>query len=67
MLLLVRHVWVDPGWGEPARQAVQRQDLAGLTAAWCSKQLSNLDYLLHLNRLAGRRPGDRTFHPYLPW
>lgn len=41
--------------------------MEGLTAAWCSKQLSNLEYLLHLNRLAGRRPGDRTFHPFLPW
>ena len=35
--------------------------------AWQLRQLSNLDYLLALNHLAGRRWGDPAFHPILPW
>ncbi|KAL0056421.1 hypothetical protein WJX82_011195 [Trebouxia sp. C0006] len=62
-----RHLWLDFRQLSNASGQADEQDLEGLTAAWCSKQLSNLDYLLHLNRLAGRRPEDRTFHPFLPW
>ena len=49
------------------RRAEEEGGLVGWIAAWCSGGISNLDYLLHLNRLAGRRMVDRTFHPYLPW
>ena len=62
-----RHLWLDFRQLSKTSGQADEQDLEGLTAAWCSKQLSNLDYLLHLNRLAGRRPEDRTFHPFLPW
>jgi hypothetical protein len=41
--------------------------LAKLTERWRTWQLSNLDYLLRLNVLAGRRGGDRAFAPMLPW
>lgn len=34
---------------------------------WWKGELSNFDYLLILNRLAGRRWGDHTFHPVMPW
>ncbi|XP_052207583.1 protein GFS12 [Diospyros lotus] len=34
---------------------------------WWRGELSNFEYLLVLNRLAGRRWGDHTFHPVLPW
>ncbi|OVA13544.1 BEACH domain [Macleaya cordata] len=34
---------------------------------WWSGELSNYDYLLILNRLAGRRWGDHTFHTVMPW
>jgi hypothetical protein len=30
-------------------------------------QVSNLDYLMQLNHLAGRRMGNPAFHPTLPW
>ncbi len=41
--------------------------LPALTAAWQHHALSSLDYLMLLNLLAGRRLGDRTFHPFVPW
>ena len=41
--------------------------LPELTDAWRGWRLSTYDYLLHLNRLAGRRWGDPCFHPILPW
>lgn len=41
--------------------------LAELTERWRTWQLSNLDYLLQLNMLAGRHAGDRAFAPMLPW
>ncbi|XP_057859002.2 protein GFS12 isoform X1 [Cryptomeria japonica] len=34
---------------------------------WWEGELSNYEYLLALNRLAGRRWGDRTFHTVMPW
>ncbi|KAF8401232.1 hypothetical protein HHK36_012163 [Tetracentron sinense] len=34
---------------------------------WWRGELSNYDYLLILNRLAGRRWGDHTFHTVMPW
>lgn len=66
--VLYRHLWLDFGTQLPGRQQAEEEDeLQALTCAWCSKRLSNLDYLLHLNSLAGRRYGDPTFHPFLPW
>jgi hypothetical protein len=36
--------------------------------AWASGYLTNFDYLLHLNGLAGRTVDRATgFHPVLPW
>ncbi|XP_030468894.1 protein GFS12 [Syzygium oleosum] len=34
---------------------------------WWRGELSNFEYLLILNRLAGRRWGDNTFYPVMPW
>ncbi|KAF2312691.1 hypothetical protein GH714_039650 [Hevea brasiliensis] len=34
---------------------------------WWKGELSNFEYLLVLNRLAGRRWGDHTFHTVMPW
>uniref|UniRef100_A0A8C6V6F1 WD repeat domain 81 n=2 Tax=Elapinae TaxID=42168 RepID=A0A8C6V6F1_NAJNA len=42
-------------------------DLGDLVLDWVHGRLSNLDYLMHLNHLAGRRPRDPNYHPVLPW
>jgi WD repeat-containing protein 81 len=42
-------------------------DLPQLVQAWMLGQLSNYDYLMTLNRLAGRRMYDPNNHPILPW
>ncbi|XP_024313947.1 protein GFS12 isoform X2 [Brachypodium distachyon] len=34
---------------------------------WWAGELSNYEYLLVLNKLAGRRWGDPAFHPVMPW
>ncbi|CAO2838377.1 unnamed protein product [Amaranthus hypochondriacus] len=34
---------------------------------WWRGELSNFEYLLVLNKLAGRRWGDHTFHTVMPW
>ncbi|KAJ6324759.1 hypothetical protein OIU76_011952 [Salix suchowensis] len=34
---------------------------------WWKGELSTFEYLLVLNRLAGRRWGDHTFHTVMPW
>lgn len=41
--------------------------LKSLTLNWIHGQVSNFDYLMELNRLAGRREGDPNYHPVLPW
>ncbi|VAI88898.1 unnamed protein product [Triticum turgidum subsp. durum] len=34
---------------------------------WWTGELSNYEYLIVLNKLAGRRWGDPAFHPVMPW
>ena len=41
--------------------------LGRAVALWSSGHLSNLDYLLYLNYLAGRRLGRPNHHPVVPW
>ncbi|XP_017218771.1 protein GFS12 isoform X1 [Daucus carota subsp. sativus] len=36
-------------------------------SSWWTGELSNFEYLLVLNKLAGRRWGDHTFHTVMPW
>ena len=51
--------------GAPQREP--RTGLPSLTRAWQRGELSNFDYLMELNLLAGRRLGDLTRYPLLPW
>ncbi|NXL20876.1 WDR81 protein, partial [Setophaga kirtlandii] len=44
-----------------------QKDLRDLVLQWVHGQLSNFDYLMRLNSLAGRRMGDPNYHPVLPW
>ncbi|KAI8930272.1 hypothetical protein BC831DRAFT_502404 [Entophlyctis helioformis] len=41
--------------------------LADLTQKWCSREISNFAYLMHLNTLAGRSYNDLTQYPVFPW
>lgn len=41
--------------------------LRALTAAWRRAELSNLEYLLELNSLAGRTCNDLNQYPVMPW
>lgn len=40
---------------------------SGLMQRWCRRELSNFDYLMALNTLAGRTYADPNQHPVLPW
>ena len=40
---------------------------SGLTAQWVSREISNFDYLMHLNTIAGRTYNDVTQWPIFPW
>lgn len=42
-------------------------DLSVITARWVYGELSNYDYLMLLNRLAGRSTDDPNHYPILPW
>lgn len=41
--------------------------LRELVDKWVKKEVSNFDYLMALNSIAGRRLGDPNYHPVLPW
>ncbi|KAJ3101503.1 hypothetical protein HDU97_001318 [Phlyctochytrium planicorne] len=41
--------------------------LADLTQKWCQREISNFQYLIHLNTLAGRSYNDLTQYPVFPW
>ncbi|XP_077167627.1 WD repeat-containing protein 81 [Paroedura picta] len=49
------------------KPAAPLEGLEGLVLDWVNGRLSNFDYLMHLNRLAGRRVGDPNYHSVLPW
>ncbi|XP_042298686.1 WD repeat-containing protein 81 [Sceloporus undulatus] len=51
----------------PLSSQEPREGLGELVLDWVSGRLSNFDYLMHLNHLAGRRTGDPNYHPVLPW
>ncbi|XP_078404445.1 WD repeat-containing protein 81 isoform X1 [Cetorhinus maximus] len=56
-----------PQGGERADCSGQLEKLPGLLTDWVHGRISNFSYLMGLNRLAGRRPGDPNYHPVLPW
>eukprot|EP00079_Xenopus_tropicalis_P011388 XP_002937192.1 PREDICTED: WD repeat-containing protein 81 [Xenopus tropicalis] len=42
-------------------------ELKQILIDWIHGRISNYDYLMYLNKLAGRREGDPNYHPVLPW
>eukprot|EP01105_Mastigella_eilhardi_P025382 TRINITY_DN68_c0_g2_i1.p1 TRINITY_DN68_c0_g2~~TRINITY_DN68_c0_g2_i1.p1 ORF type:complete len:2943 (-),score=766.71 TRINITY_DN68_c0_g2_i1:81-8846(-) len=40
---------------------------SGLTAQWQKRELSNFDYLMQINTIAGRSYNDITQYPVFPW
>lgn len=45
----------------------RRLQYAGLTKRWQRWEISNFDYLMHLNTIAGRTYNDLTQYPVFPW
>lgn len=41
--------------------------LSEYTCAWCEGEISNFDYLIILNKLAGKKFGEPLNHPLFPW
>ncbi|GLG93310.1 Neurobeachin, partial [Gryllus bimaculatus] len=40
---------------------------SGLTRKWVQREISNFEYLMHLNTLAGRTYSDLSQYPVFPW
>ena len=40
---------------------------SGLTEKWMRREISNFDYLMHLNTIAGRTYNDLSQYPVFPW
>ncbi|KAI9292735.1 hypothetical protein K502DRAFT_325660 [Neoconidiobolus thromboides FSU 785] len=41
--------------------------LTELSLRWCNREITNFEYLMHLNTLAGRSFNDLTQYPVFPW
>jgi factor associated with neutral sphingomyelinase activation len=52
----------DDELGDPSPDSIVQ-----MTRAWQSRRVSNLDYLLFLNTVAGRSASDLTQYPVMPW
>ncbi|EFC41892.1 hypothetical protein NAEGRDRAFT_80587 [Naegleria gruberi] len=48
-------------------QNISENRTKDLVLLWQEGKISNFDYLMKLNALAGRRLGDQQYHPVLPW
>ena len=42
-------------------------ETSGITEAWRQRKITNFEYLMHLNRFAGRSYNDITQYPVFPW
>ena len=51
-------------WGGAPSEVLRA---SGLTLAWQRRQLSNFDYLMQLNTIAGRTFADLAQYPVFPW
>lgn len=58
--------WTE-SWGSKALSRDELVSLEKLCELWVKGCLSNLDYLVHLNMLSGRRSGDPLAHHVIPW
>lgn len=47
--------------------ALGRQQAGAITEAWRQRKISNFDYLMRLNTLAGRSFNDLSQYPVFPW
>ena len=50
-----------------ARSPAEYLRKSGLTQKWIKRQISNFDYLMALNTIAGRTNNDLTQYPVFPW
>ena len=41
--------------------------VSGLTQKWSNREISNFEYLMHLNTIAGRSYNDLSQYPVFPW
>ena len=53
-------------WPDRSEQFLHEQ-LTRLTIGWAEGRVTNFDYLLHLNMLAGRSYNDICQYPVMPW
>lgn len=53
-------------WPDRSGQFMHEQ-LSRLTMGWVDGRITNFDYLLHLNMLAGRSYNDLCQYPVMPW
>mmetsp|Transcript_4292 Transcript_4292/g.6647 ORF Transcript_4292/g.6647 Transcript_4292/m.6647 type:complete len:2938 (+) Transcript_4292:149-8962(+) len=53
-------------WPDKSNQFLHDQ-LSRLTMGWVEGRITNFDYLLHLNMLAGRSYNDLCQYPVMPW
>lgn len=53
-------------WPDRSGQFLHEQ-LSRLTMGWVEGRITNFDYLLHLNMLAGRSYNDLCQYPVMPW
>ena len=51
--------------GNSSPEALFRR--SDITARWCRREMSNFDYIMALNTLAGRTYNDITQYPVFPW
>ena len=50
-----------------SRPAVELMSRSKLTQRWQKRELSNFDYLMHLNTISGRTYNDLNQYPVFPW
>ena len=69
--LHVKPYYMRPFFGRFPSEIVSNMTLVGsgskLTEAWAAREISNFEYLMHLNKIAGRTYNDLGQYPIFPW
>ena len=68
---MVKPPYMAPFFGKRPSTIIQRATVPGsllnITTAWTNREISNFDYLMRLNTIAGRTFNDIGQYPIFPW
>ena len=65
--LVLKHLFKLPVLKKVKSKLLNDKRISKVTEQWCKREMSNFDYLMHLNTISGRSFSDLSQYPVFPW